>query len=419
MDSDMIRLPIDQAVEQLALRVKSAGGRLFIPFGPGEPLVLREMLSATPGLAERMCFVGAAIPGINRADWSALSPTATAEGTFASADWRPGLDAGRYALRPLTWFQTYRWLGATPLDGAVFQVSPPIDGRVTLSVASDLAPAVLGRADVFKLAIINPRLPTVNGPSWPLDAFDLVTETDHPVLDYDAGDLDPAFETISGHIADLTPEGASLQFGVGKAGVAALKGLRGRRGLKIHSGMVTDPLVELLDEEVVDQVVTGLAAGTARLRERLSDPRITFADSGHTHHIAVLAQIPRLVAVNSALEIDLLGQANAEFQNGRQISGAGGLTDFLRGARLSDGGVPIIALPASAKGDSISRIVPRLSPGAVSVPRADVGVVVTEHGVADLRGRTLDERAQALIGVASPAHRNALSNAWDEMRRTL
>lgn len=419
MDSDMIRLPIDQAVGQLALRVKSAGGRLFIPFGPGEPLVLREMLSATPGLAERMCFVGAAIPGINRADWSALSPTATAEGTFASADWRPGLDAGRYALRPLTWFQTYRWLGATPLDGAVFQVSPPIDGRVTLSVASDLAPAVLGRADVFKLAIINPHLPTVNGPSWPLDAFDLVTETDHPVLDYDAGDLDPAFETISGHIADLTPEGASLQFGVGKAGVAALKGLRGRRGLKIHSGMVADPLVELLDEEVVDQVVTGLAAGTARLRERLSDRRITFADSGHTHHIAVLAQIPRLVAVNSALEIDLLGQANAEFQNGRQISGVGGLTDFLRGARLSDGGVPIIALPASAKGDSISRIVPRLSPGAVSVPRADVGVVVTEHGVTDLRGLTLDERAQALIGVASPAHRNALSNAWDEMRRTL
>jgi len=415
----MIRLPIDQAVEQLALRAKSPGGRLFIPFGPGEPLVLREMLSATPGLAERMCFVGAAIPGINRVDWSALSPTATAEGTFASADWRPGLDAGRYALRPLTWFQTYRWLGETPLDGAVFQVSPPIDGRVTLSVASDLAPAVLGRADVFKLAIINPRLPTVNGPSWPLDAFDLVTETDHPVLDYDAGDLDPAFETISGHIADLTPEGASLQFGVGKAGVAALKGLRGRRGLKIHSGMVTDPLVELLDEEVVDQVVTGIAAGTARLRERLSDRRITFADSGHTHHIAVLAQIPRLVAVNSALEIDLFGQANAEFQNGRQISGVGGLTDFLRGGRLSDGGVPIIALPASAKGDSISRIVPRLSPGAVSVPRADVGVVVTEHGVADLRGLTLDERAQALIGVASPAHRNALSNAWDEMRRTL
>jgi len=91
----------------------------------------------------------------------------------------------------------------------------------------------------------------------------------------------------------------------------------------------------------------------------------------------------------------------------------------LRGARLSDGGLPILALPASAKGDSISRIVPRLSPGVVSVPRADIGLVITEHGVADLRGRTLDERARALIGVASPAHRDGLSNAWDEMRRVI
>jgi acyl-CoA hydrolase len=417
----MIRLPIDQAVEQLARHVSGGhGGRLFVPFGPGEPLVLKEMLSATEGLAERMCFVGAPIPGINRGDWSALSQTASSEGIFVSADWREAFEAGRYTVRPLTWFQTFGWLGQTPLDGAVFQVSPPgPDGRVTLSVASDLAPAVMRRADVFKLAIINPNLPVVNGPSWPLDAFDLVCESDHPVVDYDAGQLDPAFEIIAGRIAEATPEGASLQFGVGKAGVAALKGLKGRRGLKIHSGMVTDPLVDLLDEEVVDSVVTGLAAGTSRLRERLGDFRVRFEASDHTHDIGVLAAIPRLVAVNSALEIDLFGQANAEFQNGRQVSGIGGLTDFLRGARLSEGGVPILALPASAKKGAISRITPCLPPGAVSVPRADVAVVITEHGVADLRGLGLDQRAQALINVADPAHRDALSTAWDEMRRAL
>ncbi|MBI1404788.1 MAG: 4-hydroxybutyrate coenzyme A transferase [Caulobacter sp.] len=417
----MIRLSIDQAVEQLACKVSGEhGGRLFVPFGPGEPLALKTILGATRDLAGRMCFVGAPIPGINRTDWSSLSDTATSEGTFVSADWRAAFEAGRFTLRPLTWFQTFGWLAATPLDAAVFQVSPPgLDGQVTLSVASDLAPAVMRRADVFKLAIVNHNLPAVNGPAWPLEAFDLVCETDHPVLDYDAGDLDPAFEVIAGHIAAATPEGASLQFGVGKAGVAALKGLKGRKGLKIHSGMVTDPLVDLLDEDAVDSVVTGLAAGTARLRERLGDARIRFEASDHTHDIRVLAAIPRLVAVNSALEIDLFGQANAEFQNGRQISGVGGLTDFLRGARLSEGGVPIIALPASAKGGSISRIVPRLSPGCVTVPRADVGLVITEHGVADLRGLGLDERARTLIGVASPTHRDELSNAWDEMRRGL
>ncbi len=418
----MIRLSIDHAAEHLARRVRGAtgGGRLFIPFGPGEPLGLRAAFSRSADLAERICFVGAPIPGINRSDWSALNPTASSEGTFLSGDWRAAFEAGRFTLRPQTWFQTFRWLATTPLDAAVFHVSPPgPDGRVSLSVGSDLAPAVLRRAGLFKLAIVNRRLPAVNGPSLPLEAFDLVCEDDHPLLDYDAGDLDPAFETIAGHIAAVTPEGASLQFGVGKGGVAALKGLRGRKGLKIFSGMVTDPLVELLDEGAVDSVVTGLAAGTDRLRSRLGDPRIRFAASDETHDIAVLAGIPRLVAVNSALEIDLLGQANAEFQGGKQVSGVGGLTDFLRGARLSEGGVPIIALPASAKGDSITRIVPRLSSPTVTVPRADVGVVITEHGIADLRELGVDQRAQALIAIASPAHRSGLSNAWDEMRRTL
>src|SRR5690606_30669689 len=130
--------------------------------------------------------------------------------------------------------------------------------------------------------------------------------------------------------------------------------------------------------------------------------RIRFAPVSETHDIGVLAAIPRLVAVNSALEVDLFGQANAEFMGGRQVSGVGGLTDFLRGAALSEGGVPIVALNATARGGAVSRIVPKLEAHCVSVPRADMGVVVTEHGVADLRGLSLDERARALVAVADP-----------------
>jgi acyl-CoA hydrolase len=164
--------------------------------------------------------------------------------------------------------------------------------------------------------------------------------------------------------------------------------------------------------------VTGLALGTRPLFDRCAeDVRIRFEPASFTHDIRTLAGIRRLVAVNSALEVDLFGQANAEFIDGRQVSGVGGLTDFLRGARLSDGGVPIVALAATAKAGQISRIVPRLAPGAVSVPRADMGVVVTEHGHADLRSLDLDGRAQALIAIAAPEHRDGLSNAWDEMRR--
>ncbi|HYG26770.1 MAG TPA: acetyl-CoA hydrolase/transferase C-terminal domain-containing protein [Caulobacteraceae bacterium] len=406
----MIRLSPDQAAQWLAERAR----RVFIPAGAAEPLALFEAFKAQPGLAAGITFVGAFLPGANRSDWGSLG---RAEGTFASADWRESLEAGRFTFTPLTYFQTFGWLEATPLDAAVFHVSPAQDGRCSLGVATDLSPAVMDR-DVLKVGLVNAAMPATRGPSIPLDAFDVVVEIGEPLATYDAGALDPAFDAISRTIAELTPEGASVQFGIGKAGVAALAALKGRKGLKIHSGMVTDPLLEVLDSGALEEVVTGLALGTRPLFERCAtDRRIRFEPASFTHDIRTLAGIPRLVAVNSALEVDLFGQANAEFIGGRQVSGVGGLTDFLRGARLSEGGVPIVALNATAKGRS--RIVPRLAPNAVSVPRADMGVVVTEHGQADLRGLSLDDRAQALIATAAPEHRDALSNEWDEMRRSL
>lgn len=414
----MIRATAESAAETVARRVKPGGGRVFIPGAASEPLALLEVYRRRPDLAAGLSFVSAHVPGINRSDWAGLHETARAEGTFVSADWRASFEAGRFAFRPLTWFQTYRWLGETPLDAAIFQVSAPdADGAVSLGIASDLAPAVLAR-DVFKVALVNPAMPRVRGAVHPLSAFDVVADAPHDLLTYDTGTLDPAFDAIKLHLQGLIPEGASVQFGVGKAGVAALAALEGMKGLRIHSGMVTDPLLPVLDSGALTEVVTGLAAGSRALYDRCGeDGRIRFEPSCFTHDIRVLAGIPRLVAVNSAIEIDLFGQANAEFQDGRQISGVGGLTDFLRGARLSEGGLPILALPASARRGEISRIVPRLPPVAVSVSRADLAIVITEHGVADLRGLALDARAEALIGVADPGHRSHLADAWAEARR--
>lgn len=413
----MIRVSIESVAEMLARQANPGGGRVFVQSGAAEPLQLLAAFQARPGLAEGLTFLAAMVPGVNRSDWAAVSG-GRGEGTFVSADWRPSFEAGRFTLRPQTWFQTYGWLADTPLDAAVVQVSPPDgDGLCSLGVAADMAPAVLGR-DVFKAALVNPNMPRTRGPSVPLSAFDVVAETDAPLLAYDAGGLDPAFDVIAGRIAELIPEHGVLQFGIGKVGVAALAGLAGRRGLKIHSGMVTEPLLAALDGGVFDEVVTGMAMGSEALYRRCGeDARIRFEPSNFTHDVRVLSAIPRLVAINSSLEVDLFGQANAEFMAGRQISGIGGLTDFLRGARLSEGGVPIVALAATAKGGSLSRIVPRLEPNAVSVPRADLAVVVTEFGTADLRGLSLEERAQALIGVAAPQHRDGLEAAWVEMRR--
>jgi acyl-CoA hydrolase len=414
----VIRLTVDLAAREVARQLNQTAGRMFIPGAASEPLALLETYRREPGLAAGLTFVSAHVPGINRTDWAGLHEASRAEGTFVSADWRASFEAGRFAFRPLTWFQTFRWLGETPLDAAIVQVSEPdAQGNVSLGIASDLAPAILAR-DVFKVALVNPAMPRVRGAVYPLTGFDLVADAPHDLLTYAAGTLDPAFDAIKRHLQGLIPTGASVQFGVGKAGVAALAALEGMKGLRIHSGMVTDPLLPVLDSGALTEVVTGLAAGSRALYDRCGeDARIRFEPSGYTHDIRVLAAIPRLVAVNSAIEIDLFGQANAETQDGRQISGVGGLTDFLRGARLSEGGLPILALPASARRGEISRIVPRLPPLAVSVPRADVGLVITEHGVADLRGLTLDARAEALIGVADPGHRDRLANAWAEMRR--
>lgn len=416
----MIRLSLENLVQQLAERLSAGGGRLFIPGGPGEPLGLLEAYRRSPDLAAATTFVGAHVPGINRTDWAGLHETARAEGTFVSGDWRRSFEAGRFALRPMTWFQAFGWLATTPLDAAVFMVSPPnAEGEVSLGVGSDLAPGV-ARREVFKVAIVNPHMPFTQGETFRLSDFDLVAEDETPLLAYEAGTLDPAFDAIKGHLQTIMPAGASVQFGLGKAGVAAVEALQGLKGLRIHSGMVAGPLQAALDSGALTEVVTGLAAGDAELYALCArDGRIRFESSDFTHDIRTLASIPKLVAVNSALEVDLFGQANAEFQDGRQISGTGGLTDFLRGARLSEGGLPILALPASAKRGEITRIVPRLPQTAVSVPRADVGLVITEHGIADLRGRTLDGRAEALIAVAAPNHRDALADAWADMRKTL
>jgi acyl-CoA hydrolase len=420
-DSVAERVAAGEAVERLATALGGAG-RVFVPGCAAEPLTSADAFRAAPQAAAGLTFVGVWIPGVNRTDWAGLHPTARAESIFVSPDWRASFEAGRFEFRPLTYAQAWRWLQTTPLDAGLFQVSPPdAGGLCSLGVTADFAPAVLGRP-MLKIAEVNARMPPVeNAPRVPLDAFDFVVDVDLEPVGYDPGPADEATLRIARRVLERVPDGATVQLGLGKVGAAVLAALRERRGLAVHSGMVTEPLVELLSERRVDSVTTGTALGSERLRRACADPcaPVRFRPVGYTHDPRVLAAIPRLVAVNSALQVDLFGQANAEFAGGRQVSGGGGLLDFLRGARASDGGVPVLALNATAKGGTVSRIVPRLSDGAVSVGRADAGLVVTEHGLADLRELDLDARAEALISVAAPEHRDDLAAAWAALRRRM
>ncbi|MEX1250610.1 MAG: acetyl-CoA hydrolase/transferase C-terminal domain-containing protein [Hyphomonas sp.] len=394
--------------------------RLFTGGCSGEPLGLAEAFRAAPELADGVTFVGQWVPGINQTDWAGLHPGAEAETTFLAPVLRASFEHGRTRILPMTYFQSWDWIGQTPLDGGILLVSPPdTDGNVTLGVSVDFGPALVARADVPLLAVINPNMPAPpHTPRVPLSRFAQVTEDTSALLSVAPAPLAPAFADIARHICALVPDGAALQFGIGNVQQAVLTELAGRKGLSIWSGIISDPVIGMLDADPALKVTTGVAVGTEALYRRLAaEPRVRFEPVIVTHNILRLAAIEKFTAINSALEVDLFGQANSEFIRGRQVSGTGGLTDFLRGACASHGGTGITALLSTAGGGALSRIVPRLAPNAVTVSRADMEVVITEHGIARLRGLDLDARANALIAIAAPAHQAALANAWDEMRR--
>ena len=396
--------------------------RLFIGGCAGEPVSLAESLKQAPDLAAGLTFVAAWVPGINQTDWAGLHPGARAETTFLPPSLRPSFEDGRTRILPMAYSATWNWLRTTPLDGAVLMVSPPDgDGNVSLGVSPDFGPAILARTDVPVFTIINPQMPAVpNSVTAPLSRFAAVVTHERALIEVAPQRLAPGFQDIARHVAGLVPEGGVLQFGIGNVQQAVLSAVSGLKGISIHSGIVSDPVADLLDTDETLKVATGVAVGTRRLYDRLArERRVRFLPVSETHFSSRLAAIPRFTAVNSVIEVDLFGQANAEFIGGRQVSGTGGLTDFLRGARASEGGVGITALLSTAQGGAVSRIVPRLPQVATSVTRADMDWVVTEHGAARLHGLDLETRAQALIGIADPAHQDALANAWDAMRRAM
>ncbi|MEM9168845.1 MAG: acetyl-CoA hydrolase/transferase C-terminal domain-containing protein [Pseudomonadota bacterium] len=400
--------------------------RIYVAGCSGEPQGLSAYLAKNPSAAQNATFMGVWIPGVNRTDYAGLHETARSELIFQSADFRPSFEAGRSAFRPLSYTQAWRWLEIAAIDVAIAMISSPdAAGAATLGVSADFTPALLARDDVRKVAVINKRMPAPTD-SVAVDraAFDLVIEADDPLLAYVAGDTPPLFTAIAERIAVLIDDGDTVQFGLGNVQLAVLRALSAKKNLRIHSGMISDPVLDAVDAGSIAAapraITTGTALGTEPLYDFCADDkRIAFRPVSYTHSITTLAAIDRFAAINSVIEVDLFGQANAEFIGGRQISGAGGLVDFLRGAAASTGGKPILALASTARGGAVSRIVPHLSAPATSVSRADVGFVVTEHGHADLRGLSIEERATALIAIAAPSHRAALKAAWTDIERTL
>ena len=302
------------------------------------------------------------------------------------------------------------------MDVVFVQVAEVDDeGRYSLGLANDLLIAALKQARVI-IAEVNPGVPRTFGERrLRADEIDLLVPAAFAPLQAHYSEPSPHEERIAEYVASLIEDGATLQVGVGGAAEATLKRLTDRKDLGFHSGIVGDALVDLAESGALTNArktrnagksIAGVLMGTQRLYAFADrNPDIVLRGTNETHGAEALSAIDRFVAINSAIEVDLTGQANAEVANGDYLGAVGGAPDFLRAAHLSRGGVPIIALRSTV--GKRSRIVASLS-GPTSSARCDAGVIVTEHGIADLRGCSLAERARRMIAIAAPEHREQL-----------
>lgn len=293
----------------------------------------------------------------------------------------------------------------------------PVDGRLSLSCSCDYVATLVKRARVV-IAEVNRQAPftsaVING-----DDIELIVRTDRPVLELARGAPSAVDRAIAAHVATLIGDGATIQLGLGALPECIAELLTDRRDLGLHSGLIGDSAMRLIQSGAVTnarkpvdagQSVTGTLLGSRALLDfvHLNDS-VVMRPIAQTHGLSVIAALPRFTAINAALEVDLSGQANTETAGGRYVGAIGGALDFLRGARASVGGVPILALPSviDSKSARRSRIVTQLS-GPSTIGRADAAIVVTEHGIADLRKLSLTKRASALAGIADPEFRDEL-----------
>lgn len=375
----------------------------------GEVISLTRALAA--GAAPPLDLVTSFVPGINRMP-AELPPGMRITNPF------PVGSSAALTLRAEPYSDYAAWVAGQIFDTVIVHVAPPKRGRrASLGAAAEFTPLALRHARRI-IAVINPAIPDLpDADHLDLDTAALTVEIAGPLASYDPGGVTASSDAIAGHVAGFVGDGAALQLGLGKVPDALLGRLRDRRGLRMQSGMISDSIRPLLEAGALDPVwlhTSCVHVGSPAHYDWLHG-RAGFAvrSCDVTHDAAVLARAEGLIALNSALEVDLAGRANLEFAGARRVSSIGGARDFARAARRDPRGLSIVGLPAVAQGGTLSRIVPALA-NPPSLGAEDVELVVTEHGTADLRGLNAEARAERLVAIAHPDHRAALVQAWQD-----
>jgi acyl-CoA hydrolase len=415
---------VDPADLHLSRWLKT-GDRIVLGQACGEPVTLVEALIAQ----------GAAIGGLSAFIATSFSGLFTPEtaGAFrlssmgAIGALRAMTKAGALDVIPVHVSQVGPLIaaGVIPCDVAMIQVSPAdADGNHSCGLISDYVRAAVDKARVV-IAEVNEQVPYTHGELIPGSAIDVKVAVSRPPVEVAAARIGETDEAIARHCAAYIGDGSVIQTGVGAVPDAILRLLHDRKDLGVHSGMLGDGLVDLFEAGVITNArkeidpgitINGALIGTRRLYDFAHrNPAIRMTPTSYTHDAAVLGQLSRLVTINSALEVDLTGQVNAEQSGAAYLGGTGGQVDFVRAGARSPGGAALMVLGSTAKGGTISKIVPALS-GPVTTARTEVDVIVTEYGAAELKGQTLAERTRRLIAIAHPDFREELDRAAHEIR---
>jgi 4-hydroxybutyrate CoA-transferase len=324
---------------------------------------------------------------------------------------------------PVNLSEISRFITEDSIDAALIQVSPPNEeGYCNLGISVDIIPTLLKRAKTL-IAQVNHQLPITNGVTFVhVSQIDHFVLSDRPLLTITNGVPNEEEVAIADYTAELVPDTATVQVGVGKLANSILLALKNKKGLGIHSGSIIDPVIELMDLGVITNeykeinrfktVCTTLTGTDDLYRYANNNPKIELYPADYTHNPAIISQISNFHAINSAVEVDIFGQINAEQVGEYPMGGVGGQMDFIKGARLSKGGKAIIALPSTAKKGTQSRIT--ISTSNVTSIKSEIDYVVTEYGIASLFGKSLSERAKALINIAHPNYRKQLQEEYEK-----
>lgn len=410
------------ATAQEAVAVVQPGQRVFVGTGCAQPLELVNALVARSNELVDTEIVHLLTLGEAPYAEKSLTTHFSVNSFFIASNVRDIIQRGMGDYTPIFLSDIPRLFdsGRLPLDVALIQVTPPdATGMCSLGVSVDIVKSAAENARVV-IAQVNPKMPRTLGDSMlhVLD-FDYLVPSDAAIIEEPPPEPGAATREIGEYVAALVEDGSTIELGIGEIPQAVLEFLKDKKELGIHTEMFTDAIIDLVesgaitgDRKTLDRgrVVASFVMGTKRLYDYIdNNPTFAFHPTEYVNDPFVIAQQHKMVAINVALEVDLTGQVCADSLGSKFYSGIGGQLDFNRGAARSHGGKAIIAMPSTARGGSVSRIVCHLSPGAgVVTTRGDVHYVVTEYGVAYLHGKSVQERALALMSIAHPKFREKL-----------